>query len=305
VLHAKTLCAIVLLPIGLPSAFTQPPSRANIQKERSVKLEDGIYIWVVDGPGQRVTRNDGAQVVLVRRVGDKFGKAALRSVANDNTRFQMDLREAGPLKGIDGALLALVVDGICLPVYSQSDPNPDGTLNLGVQLYGEKVAERVAERLRIKPQLRKHPGHRFVVRWTPERESYQVGESVTLRLEIRNVGEVPFTFRVGGQQRGPRDNQFRFLAYRGSGHGRAVHDIGDPVNFGGISTNHTLKKGETFTKTVGLDKWFALLEPDSYRVTGLYELDLLDPNDQAGFGRTIWNDLAAGDCVVRVIPKEN
>jgi hypothetical protein len=303
--QATGLTTVVLAVIGLSPAFFQPPPAPQALGDKAGNLEDGIYIWVTDGPGRRVTRNDGAQVVLVRRVGEQLGKASLRSMTNDNTQFQLELKDAGPVKGIEGALLALVVDGICLPVYSQSDPNPDGTLNLGVQLYGEKAAEKVAERLKIKPQLRKHPGHRFVVRWAPERESYQVGEPVTLRLEIRNVGEVPFTFRVGGQQRGPRDNQFRFLAYRGAGHGRAVHDIGDPVNFGGISTTHTLKKGETFTKTVGLGKWFALLEPDTYRITGLYELQLSDPNAQGVPGQEIWSDLAAGDCVVRVMPKEN
>ena len=83
----------------------------------------------------------------------------------------------------------------------------------------------------------------------------------------------------------------------------SLHDIGDPVNFGGISSNRTLKPGETFTAKVGLDKWFAFLEPDTYRVTGLYELELCDPNDRGGYGRAIWSDLAAGDCLVRVVPK--
>jgi len=75
------------------------------------------------------------------------------------------------------------------------------------------------------------------------------------------------------------------------------------VNFGGIASNRTLKPGESFTASVALDKWFTFLEPDTYRVTGMYELELYDPNEQGGFGRAIWSDLVAGDCPVIVRPK--
>jgi hypothetical protein len=286
------------------AVFTPSQGEAKNQGRGKDKLEDGIYIWVEAGPGQRVRRNDGAEIILVRRVSAMFGKATLRSVANDNSRFHLDLKNAGPLhKGNVGAPLALVIGGVCLAVYSQSDLHADETLDLASQVHGEKAAEQIAARLQVKPIVRKHPGHRYTVRWTPEKDAYQVGEPATLKMEIRNVGEVPFTFRVGGQQRGPRDNQYRFLAYRASGTGRAVHDVGDPVNFGGISSNRTLKPGEVFTAKVDLGKWFTFLEPDNYRVTGLYELEVHDPNDAGGFGRSIWSELASGDCLVAVRAK--
>jgi hypothetical protein len=285
-------------------ALPPPQEAAKNPRGDKDKLEDGIYIWVADGPGRRVKRNDGAEVVLVRRLSGAFGKATLRSLANDNSRFRLELKNAGPLAGIEGgAPLAVVIAGVCQAAFGQSDLHPDGTLDLAIDFRGEKEAEKIAARLKVKPFLRKHPGHRYTVRWTAEKESYQVGEAVTLKMEIRNVGEAPFTFRVGGQQRGPRDNQFRFLAYRSSGHGRAVHDVGDPVNFGGISSNRTLKPGETFTAKVALDRWFSFLEPDNYRVTGLYELEMYDSNDQGSFARAIWNDLASGDCLVAVRAK--
>jgi RNA polymerase sigma factor (sigma-70 family) len=275
---------------------------ADKAKNAAGKPEDGIYIWVEDGPGRRVRRDDGAEVVLVQRLGGDFGKASLRSVANDNSQFQLDLKGAGPLAG-EGRL-AVVLDGVCLGVFSQSDPHPDRTLDLACYVHGERVAERIAVRLKIEPGLRKHPGHRIVTRWTPEKESYGVGESVTLKLEIRNVGEAPLTFFVGGQQRGPRDNQYRFLARRGSGHGRAVHDVGDPTNFGGIGSYRMLKPGETFTAKIALDKWFSFVEPDVYRVTGLFQLQLYNANDREGIGRPIWHDFAVGDCLVRVVAEE-
>jgi hypothetical protein len=304
----KPAPAFLLLGLVLSAPPSLPATAAQAEGKGGAaingKLEDGIYIWVADGPGRRVRRNDGAEVVLVRRVGG-FGKVSLRSLANDNSRFQLNLRNAGPLpEGEAGAPLAVVIDGVCQAAFGQSDLHPDRTLDMGVILVGEKVAEKVAARLKIKPASRKHPGHRFVARWSSEKESYQPGETVTLKLEVRNVGEAPFTFRVGGQQRGPRDNQYRFLAYRGGGAGRAVHDVGDPVNFGGIGSNRTLKPGETFTAKVALDKWFTFVDPDVYRVTGLFQLELYDPDEQGGFGRPIWDDFAVGDCLVRVLPKQ-
>jgi RNA polymerase sigma factor (sigma-70 family) len=278
---------------------------ADKQKNGAGKPEDGIYVWVEDGPGPRVRRNDGAQVVLVQRLGGDFGKASLRSVANDNSQFQLDLKGVGPLaEGGGGASLAAVLGGVCLAAYGQSEARPDRTLDMTCYVHGEKVAEQIAARLKIEPALRKHPGHRILTRWIPEKETYHVGETVTLKMEIRNVGEAPLTFFVGGQQRGPRDNQYRFLARRGGGHGRAVHDVGDPTNFGGIGSFRTLKPGETFTTKVALDKWFSFVEPDVYRVTGLFQLQVYAAADRGGFGRPIWDDFAVGDCLVRVVPEQ-
>jgi hypothetical protein len=263
--------------------------------------EDGIY-WYATGPGKTVTRNDGAEIVLGQRLGQAFGTPTLASLRNDNSQFQLDLRRAGPVAvGPPGTYLALVIDGVILGVWSQSDREKDGTMNLACTIHGEKVAEQIATKLKAEFHKRSDPGHRFTVHWTPEKAAFEVGEPVKLKLEIRNTGTVPFAFRVGGQQRGPRDNQFRFVAYRASGFGKAVPDTGDPVNFGGISTIKTLQPKETFTATVSLDRWFAFADPDVYRVTGMYELQLHAPD--SAFGRPIWDDVVVGDCLVRVVVK--
>ena len=99
------------------------------------------------------------------------------------------------------------------------------------------------------------------------------------------VGTGPLSFFEGGKQRGPRDNQYRFLAYRSGGHGRAVPDTGDPTNFGGIGAVRTLKPGESFARTVTLDKWFTFTDSDTYRVTGLFELPLQGPSPEGGLRR--------------------
>ena len=112
------------------------------------------------------------------------------------------------------------------------------------------------------------------------------------------MGKTAVTFTVGGQQRGPRDNQYRFIAQSGYGTGKSVPDTGDPTNFGGLGTWKELKPGEVFESTIELDRWFKFTEPDSYRITGIFELDLVPPGD--GFGRAIWEDFAVGQCVVYV-----
>jgi hypothetical protein len=263
------------------------------------KLGDGIYTWT-EGGTPRVKRNDGAEVVLGKAVGKVFGTAAMHSVANDNSQYVLQLKDAGPLaEGAEKSYLALVIDGTILGVCSHSDRHADGTFDLNATVYGDDAAGKVADRLKIERQKRKNPGHKIEVRWSPEKEQYKAGEAVTLKMELRNAGDAPVSFTVGGKQRGPRDNQYRFLAYRGHGLGKAVPDTGDPLNFGGICGPKTLKPGETYTATVPLDKWFTFADPDTYRVTGVFELELVDP--AVSFGEPLWNDLATGECSVKVV----
>jgi hypothetical protein len=266
--------------------------------------EPGIYSWS-EGPAPRIKRNDGAEIVLGKLLGKTFGQATMHSVKNDNSQFVLQLKNAGPLAAeATSSYMALMIDGICLGVWSHSDPHANGTMDLSCSVYGEEAAKRVAAALKIDLPRRKHPGHRFETRFVPEKESYGAGEPVTLKMEIRNTGAAPFTFMVGGKQRGPRDNQFRFLAYRSYGMGKAVADTGDPLNFGGIGSYHTLKPGETLTKSITLDKWFTFTEADYYRITGIYELELYDFAPPDRFGSPIWDDLAVGDCLVRVVAKD-
>jgi hypothetical protein len=285
------ICACPCL-VGLLCLLGSAPDRA-------AGPADGIYPSQAEG--RLVRRNGGTDIILGPRVGKGLGKATIGSIRNDNSAFVLRLKGAGPVAAGAKPPLAVVLDGVCVVVWGQSDRQADGTMDLSAHIYGERAARKVAARLKVPLQRRKAPGHRFRVRWSPDKESYQVGETITLKMELRNVGTRPFTFRVGGQQRGPRDNQFRFLAYHGYGGGKAVPDTGDPTNFGGISSYRTLKPGESLTATVPLDRWFQFTEPDTYRVTGLYQLELYERPAAQGVGEVIWDDVAAGDCLVRVV----
>jgi hypothetical protein len=289
---------------GDPAVQTQERT-PEPKKNQPEDPENAIYAYhaVGETEGRRIQRNDGGgEAVLGQLLGRAFGKATLRSVANDNSRFVLDLKNAGPLAKEAGQThMAVVIDGVCMPVYGHSDPHPDGTIDLSCMIHGESAARKVEGHLRIRALRRKHPGHRFEVRWSPEKESYSIGEAVTLKMEIRNVGDVPFAFFDGGQQRGPRNNQFKFLAFHGVGHGKAVPDTGDPTNMGGIASLKTLLPGQTFTKSVVLDKWFAFTEADTYRITGMFEMELHPP--EQGSSPAIWDDVAVGACSVRMVVK--
>jgi hypothetical protein len=269
-------------------------------------IADGVYLLRFEGKGRPVRLGNGERAFLGKRLSDSIGaSASLRSVSNDNTRFFFTVKKLGPLPAVaTQEQTALVVDGVCMHLGREDKLPPDGRVNTWANVYTARDAGTLAARYKIEPKKRKHPGHRFQVRWVPDKKEYTVGDKVTVNLELTNTGTVPMHFTFGGKQRGPRNNQFRFLAYSGSGYGKAVPDTGDPVNFGGIVQSKTLKPGEVFKAEVALDKWFQFTRADTYRVTGMLELGLIDPEDTNGFGEVIWNDLAVGDCRVRIVAQE-
>ncbi len=272
------------------------------------ELENGIHFAAFDGTegvkGARVARHDGGHVILTKWLGRSFGTATMRSVSNNNTTYFLQLKGVGPLaKPAEDVRLAAVIEGICLLPGNTVGPADDGRFDLSYTIHGKGPAETVAKYLGIEPELRRHPGHRFEVRFAPDRESYAIGEQVPLTMTIRNTGEAPFTFFVGGRQRGPRDNQFRFLAYAGHGLGKAVPDTGDPLNFGGKGWYETLKPGESFRRQVSIEKWFKFAEADRYRVTGIFEIGIYRSRERE-FDEVIWDDLATGDCLVRIVEPE-
>jgi hypothetical protein len=263
-------------------------------------LDDGFYEVLDKGDGVRFPANDGRTLILGKRMGQKFGTATVRSVNNANTQFGCTLKGAEKLwDGPEPPALALVAGNVCLRLSGNSVPHPDGTRDLWFTIAGRESADRVARALKCEVQLRKDPGHRLTVTWTPAKETYQVGEPVTLKFELTNAGKQSVTIRIGGSQRGSRDNQYRFVAQRSYGMGKGVPDTGDPLNFGGKSWTRTLKPGDTYTAEVPLDRWFQFDEPDTYRVTGIWGLHLEDPAG-GSFDRAIWDDLVSGECLVRV-----
>src|ERR1700722_14888178 len=167
---------------------------------------NGIYLIHEKGDGSKVKRDDtGDELVLGKRLTEKFGTAAIHSDTNDNSRFRIDLKGAGPFApGEPLASCALMIGGRCFMVYSHSDRERDGTYSLGAFIHGEEVARSVAKTLNTQPTFRTHPGHRLLVTWTPNKATCAIGEPIMLMLKIKNVGDQPIAFFNGGRQRGAR-----------------------------------------------------------------------------------------------------
>lgn len=267
---------------------------------KSPSLEDGFYEILDKGQGTHFSSNDGQTVLLGKNLGKEFGTPSIHSLNNDNTQFGVFLKGAARLwDGPQPPALAVVIDNVCMRITGNSIPDPAGMRDLWLVVNGNEIARRVARVLKCSVELRSDPGHRLIVKWTPDKEHYTVGDPITLKFELRNVGKESVTFRIGGSQRGPRDNQYRFIAQNGHGFGKGIPDTGDPNNHGGMSWLHTLKPGEVYTANVELGKWFKFDEADSYRVTGIWRLHLEDPA-RKGFDRGIWDDLVCGQCIVNV-----
>lgn len=268
------------------------------------KPANGIYRMVEKGDGPKVIRDDtGAVVILGERVTGNLGFASITSQSNDNSRFSLYLQNAGPFPVGDVGDVAIVVEGRSFRINSFSGPGDEGSRSVGATVHSANAAKALAKSLGIEPFLRQHPGHKFHVTFTPDKKTYQPGGDMTLTMIIKNVGDNTITFFDGGRQRGPRDNQFGFIAMSGHGGGKAVPDTGDPNHFGGIGSYRTLKPGETFKKEVRLDKWFKFEEADTYLVTGMYRLAFYMPEDPRH--RSLWTDFAVGECVVRVEEAKN
>lgn len=271
------------------------------------ELPNGIYSARPedsDEQGTEVKRSDAeGTVVLLHRLTDQFGRIEMKSMANDNTRFRIHLKGAGPFReGDDIGRLALVVDGVYATVWGHSDPDELGRMDLSASVTGAEAARRIAVALGVQPRLRQHLGHRMEVTYEPTKQSFQAGEAVVLKMTIKNTGDVPFSFQDGGKQRGPRNNQFGFTALCNGGQGPEIPDTGDPRHHGGKSVLRTLRKGEAFEKEVDITKWFDLSQPGTYKIDGRFEIELHDPDAEEYF--VLWEDVAHGECLVAIEPEQ-
>jgi hypothetical protein len=207
------------------------------------KPPDGIYAVREDGEGIELLKTDGQKVKLGPRCGVIPVERAIISEANDNSRFIFSLTNVPPLTAHPGMrYVTLVVDGVAMTSHGQSG-EPDGPRALSFKFEGLEWARKFAARFNCPLILRTNPGRLFEATWRTDKEEYRVGEPITVTIELRNVSDKKVSFRNGGKQRGRRDNQFRFLAYRSAGDGTAVPDTGDPTNFGGICSNLPLDPG--------------------------------------------------------------
>ena len=262
----------------------------------SAELPNGVYRVVENGQGKPVDRSIGGQVELGTRLTADFGEVSIWSTSNQNDRFRVWMKRTGMTD--DRGQLAIFIDGVCEVVSSQGQSEGSDRIDLIADVRGEENVRKIAAVLETEVIERKHPGYQFDVHWRPLQEQFTLGEPVTLELSIRNAGTVPVYFVDGGQNRGARNNQFGFTAFSGGGYGKSVPDTGDPRHFGGMAALRTLKPGDVFRKQVDITKWFQFQNADSYRITGMYELEFYDRDFSP---RVAWEDFATGRCTIRMV----
>ena len=84
-------------------------------------------------------------------------------------------------------------------------------------------------------------------------------------------------------------------------YGHPVTDVGDPMNFGGLSLIGPLDSGKVYENQIDLKKWFAFDKPGTYRIHGFYQLDFRrTPLNNETFmpWNEIWSDYVSADFTI-------
>ena len=280
-----TAVALALAWTGLPVAASDAPADGLY---RATDFEAAPKAPVIHAP----TRASGVfeRVVLGERIQAPVRKSRITSHDNANTRYTVAVTVEADLPS--NAPVALVVGGQALAGHVGGKGKDDSTLFF--EATSRADAEHFATFLGVDATHCAHPGHRLVATFSSDPDGYVAGQPMPVTLTIRNAGNQPVSFVVGGRNRGPRDNQFRFLGESGT-HGVANPVAKDAHDFGGLAGVHTLAPGRHLERTADLAKWFDLV-PGVYGMTGLFETTISRPDFTP-----IWQDALAGtfDVVVR------
>jgi len=276
--------------------------------EQESKPSSGVYTLTVDAV--HLPRGDGAaQLPLGEKLAARLDHPALVSDTNDNSHLRLSV-ECLMARETEAKPMAIVLADKTFYVTSMT--HAGGRLYLQADVAGPEIAQAVADELNIKPKFRTHPGHQWVVSLRPDKDSYQLGDRITLTLTIKNVGQTTLSFTDGVLPPGWRNNQFEFVAFKHVGFETPMADTGNATIRVMESTPKpvapdeapakpprpiVLKPGEEFKTNVNLGDWFKFNAPDSYRVHALYHVLLQSPDRSQ---QVLWDDCAVGQCTFRI-----
>ncbi len=278
------------------SLLTLTVSALLASVSHAAQVDSGVYWPTTRETSQKVVAQDGKQVYLGEKCDLKIQKAELVSRDNANDAFRLWLTVPYDAR-LESSYGTLIVDGMA---YRQTGSGifQKKTCSLEFPISGRDRAEQVAEYFAVQPYLREHPRHCLEVSFVPAKKAFAPGEEVRVALRIRNVGQTAVAFKKGGRNRAQRDNQYVFSArYQG----RQVKDVGTSDHAGGLATRQVIKPGRVFEDQVNLAKWFSFDKPGVYEVLGSYYMEFFNPEDESW--RTIWEDYATADFLVRVAGK--
>ena len=264
-------------------------------------LEDGLYELSEQETAQSIVVENGSRYWLKERLDVALQENSVTALENSNERFQVTLRYPSDslsdfsvvdlLSSNDGSSrfprLALVIDDT--RYLSDGSAGGNGQAAVFFYLSGADNAERVAEYFGTEVQYRSHPGHKLSVRFSPREQAVKLGDSVTVVLEITNVGDDSFRFDYG--QRLP----FRFFGTRRTG--ETIMRKRWPLRANDISTLRSVQPGETVSIEANIDNWLELEQPGVYYVLGSYRMEFVGAGPQA-----IWSEFVSDEFVVTVEP---
>jgi hypothetical protein len=303
-LHRVMCLVLVVFALASELALTG----RVLAEEPESKPSSGVYILTKDPV--HLPRGDGtAQLPLGDKLAARFDHPALISDTNDNSHLDLSV-ECLLAREDERKPMAILLAGKTF--YVKAMTHAGGRFYLQADVAGPEIAQAVADELNIKPKFRTHPGHQWVVSLRPDKDSYQVGDPITLTLTIKNVGQTTLSFTDGVLPPGWRNNQFEFVAFKHVGFETPMADTGNAsIRVMGSTLEAVvpgeappkpprpivLKPGEEFKTDVNLGDWFKFDAPDSYRVRALYHvlLQTLDRSQQV-----LWDDCAVGQCTFRI-----
>lgn len=291
-------------------AFAKQSWADQISKETN-----GLYYLssVQSAPEVRTepeTWTDGAATI---RVGEKASvkilKAFVYSENNANTEFRITLNTGDypidPKSGKPSNPVVLKVGNHCYSCFGWGGKSggPDNFLEF--KAHNQDDAEAIAKSLAVPCHLRSPPGYKMFAQYLPLKTAYGTNEPIIVTFKIQNLDERTIIFRRGGMQRGSRDNQYGFRTQLSNKTvlREAVPDVGNVMNFGGISVHVPIKPEETFEDQIDLKKWFSFDQIGNYEIHGFYYVEfyqsLLD-KDTFEPETELWSDYLSSDFTIIV-----
>ena len=274
---------------------------------------DGLYRLSSDSSAPEVrtepeTWTDGPATI---RVGEKADinilQAYVYSENNENTEFSVRLNTSDfSIDSAQGGPSLVLKVGSRWYSGSGWGGRTGGPYNsLTFKAHNQAVAETIANSLNVKCHTMANPGYKLFAQFLPLKEVYGTNEPVIVDFRIKNLDERTVIFQRGGQQRGARDNQYGFRAMLSNKTVllQGVPDVGNAMNFGGISVHVQIKPGESFENQVDLKKWFSFEQAGSYFIHGFYLMEFYQTllnRDTFTPATKLWSDYVSADFTIVV-----
>ena len=257
-----------------------------------------IVLFIATVLRSPATETDGLYYVSSgEKVDIKNLQAHIYSANNANTDFGVRLDNVTNL-------VTLRIGGYAYSCSSWGLSSKNTINAVLFDFHGQHEVNVVAKWFSTTCDLRSPPGYKLYSQFIPSKTIFNTNEPVIVKFQLKNTDERTVIFQRGGQQRGDRDNQYGFRAQFSDQKVwvQAVPDIGNPINFGGMSALIPLDSGKIFEDQIDLKKWFSFDKPGTYTIHGFYQLDLYQAalNNQETFmpWNVVWRDYASADFTV-------